>query len=182
MDDPDGHEAAAVPRFANRALEAAEAAVYLVIAALLLVLAASVLWQVVQKVPALFEGDEAAGVGLEVLDTLLLVFIVVELLFAVRMTLVNRELVAEPFLLVGIIASIKEIVVLSVKAAELLEDAEQFRNAVLEVAVLGLLIIVLGATAWLLRAKETKPDETSDPVDAETARAAEAGEPADDGR
>ena len=54
----------------------------------------------------------------EVLDTLLLVFIIVELLSAVRRTLSQRELIAEPFLIVGIIASIKEIVVLSVKAAE----------------------------------------------------------------
>ena len=54
----------------------------------------------------------------EVLDLLLLVFIVVELLYAVRTTLAERELVAEPFLLVGIIASIKEIVVLSVKAPD----------------------------------------------------------------
>jgi hypothetical protein len=54
----------------------------------------------------------------EVLDLLLLVFIVVELLYAVRTTLAERELLAEPFLLVGIIASIKEIVVLSVKAPD----------------------------------------------------------------
>ena len=54
----------------------------------------------------------------EVLDTLLLVFIVVELLSAVRSTMSERVLIAEPFLIVGIIASIKEIVVLSVKAAE----------------------------------------------------------------
>ena len=55
---------------------------------------------------------------LDLLDILLLVFIVVELLFAVRSTVEKRELLAEPFLLVGIIASIKEIVVLSVEAAE----------------------------------------------------------------
>ena len=55
---------------------------------------------------------------LDLLDVLLLVFIVVELLFAVRSTVEERELLAEPFLLVGIIASIKEIVVLSVEAAK----------------------------------------------------------------
>jgi hypothetical protein len=42
----------------------------------------------------------------------------VELLFAVRSTVEKRELLAEPFLLVGIIASIKEIVVLSVESAK----------------------------------------------------------------
>ena len=45
------------------------------------------------------------------LDGLLLVFILVELFGAVRTTVAERTLVAEPFLVVGIIAPIKEIVV-----------------------------------------------------------------------
>src|SRR5688500_17487597 len=48
------------------------------------------------------------------LDSLLIVFILIELLSAVRVTIAERHLVAEPFLLVGIIASIKEIVVTGV--------------------------------------------------------------------
>ena len=40
----------------------------------------------------------------DVLDTLLLVFILVELLSATRETMNQRKIVAEPFLLVGIIA------------------------------------------------------------------------------
>ena len=72
--------------------------------------------------------DPGQNTGIEVLDTLLLLFIIVELLFAVRATLSKRELVAEPFLLVGIIASIKEIVVLSVKAAENIGAGAGFRD------------------------------------------------------
>ena len=71
---------------------------------------------------------------LEVLDILLLVFIVVELIFAVRTTVEKRELVAEPFLLVGIIASIKEIVVLSVEAASVLGQGDEFRDRAIEIA------------------------------------------------
>ena len=52
----------------------------------------------------------------EALDGLLLVFILVELFGAVRTTVAERVLVAEPFLVVGIIAAIKEIVVGSLKA------------------------------------------------------------------
>ena len=43
----------------------------------------------------------------ETLDRLLLAFILVELISAVRATIRERKLVAEPFLLVGIIAAIK---------------------------------------------------------------------------
>jgi len=52
------------------------------------------------------------------LDLLLLVFIFVELLGAVRTTIRERKLVAEPFLIIGIIASIKEIVVVSISAKD----------------------------------------------------------------
>jgi len=87
------------------------------------------------------------------------VFIVVELLFAVRATLVRRELLAEPFLIVGIIASIKEIVVLSVKAAEQVGGGAKFDDQLREISVLGVLVLLLGITAWLLRLKEREPDE-----------------------
>ena len=112
-----------------------------------------------RQVPALFGADGAAQAALEVLDTLLLVFIVVELLFAVRITIAKRELIAEPFLLVGIIASIKEIVVLSVKAADDIGKGSSFSDAMWEVGVLGVLVLLLGITAWLLRLKEREPDE-----------------------
>lgn len=159
---PEGEDAPAPVRLGNRALEVMEAAVYVVIAALLFVLALSLLWYAVLNVPALFTSDNDELVALEVLDTLLLVFIVVELLYAVRMTLAHRELVAEPFLLVGIIASIKEIVVLSVKAADLIGKGRPFTDAAVEIGLLGLLIFLLGLTAWLLRMKEQHPEEAGD--------------------
>ena len=108
-------------------------------------------------------GSSVQDVSVEVLDLLLLVFIVVELLFAVRTTLSKRELVAEPFLLVGIIASIKEIVVLSVKAAEEVGQGAVFDDQLMVIGVLGVLVLMLGITAWLLRLKEREPDEGENP-------------------
>ena len=90
----------------------------------------------------------------EVLDTLLLVFIVVELMSAVRTTLSERHLIAEPFLIVGIIVSIKEIVVLFVKAAENTGNDESFQDQLWQIGVLGVVVLLLGTTAWLLRRKE----------------------------
>lgn len=110
-----------------------------------------------RQVPALFAAAGAAQAALEVLDTQLLVFIVVELLFAVRITIAKRELIAEPFLLVGIIASIKEIVVLSVKAADQVGTGGPFSDSMWEVGALGVLVLLLGITAYLLRLKEREP-------------------------
>ena len=57
----------------------------------------------------------------------------------------------------GIIASIKEIIVLSVKAADYVGKGEQFTDAIHEVAVLGVLVMVLSGAAILLAIKEREP-------------------------
>jgi len=144
-------------RAGTRLLEVAENVVYagiavflVVIALALLVLAGRTTWTLL--------GDLSQVPTLELLDVLLLVFIVVELLFAVRQTVAKRELVAEPFLLVGIIASIKEIVVLSVEAAGAV-GRPGFGDRMTEVGVLGVLVVLFGVTSWLLRRKEREPDE-----------------------
>jgi uncharacterized membrane protein (DUF373 family) len=151
-------------RTGTRALEVAENVIYAGIV-LFLVAAAGILLVTAGKstwtaVTALDQGSV-----LDLLDVLLLVFIVVELLFAVRTTVEKRELVAEPFLLVGIIASIKEIVVLSVEAAGVTGEGDQFLDRMVEIGVLGVLVLLLGVTALLLRRKEREPDE-AEPEDA----------------
>jgi uncharacterized membrane protein (DUF373 family) len=145
-------------RSGTRALEVAENLIYGGIA-VFLVGSAFALLAIAAKTSWGLVSDFSQTPLLEVLDVLLLVFIVVELLFAVRTTVEKRELVAEPFLLVGIIASIKEIVVLSVEAAGVLGRGAEFRDRVVEIAVLGVLVVLLGVTSYLLRRKEREPDE-----------------------
>jgi hypothetical protein len=92
--------------------------------------------------------------------------VLVELLYAVRMTLVRREIVAEPFLIVGIIASIKEIILLSVEAANVMEGKEttgkvtaSIEQFALMIGLLGVLVLLLSASALILRYKERSPVE-----------------------
>lgn len=157
-DEPedDGHPPA-FGRLGTRVLELAENVVYAGIAAFL-VLTALVLLVIAGKTAFGLVDDFSQSPVLELLDVLLLVFIVVELLFAVRSTVEKRELIAEPFLLVGVIASIKEIVVLSVEAAGAVGTAG-FTDRIVEIGVLGVLVLLLGVTSLLLRRKEREPDE-----------------------
>jgi len=155
--DPDSDRRGFTKR-ADAALEAIEKIVYLGIAALLLVASLVLLAVAGKDLFDVFEDFDTNPV-VEVLDTLLLLFILVELLSAVRITISKRELVAEPFLLVGIIASIKEIVVLSVKAAESIGVGQSFRDQLWQIAVLGVVVLLLGVTAWMLRIKEREPQE-----------------------
>jgi uncharacterized membrane protein (DUF373 family) len=60
---------------------------------------------------------------LALLDSLLLVFIVTELIHTVRAVIDQRVLVAEPFLIVGIVAAIRRLVVVSAEAKGATWDA-----------------------------------------------------------
>lgn len=143
--------------WSERMIERAENVVYFAIAAVLLLIAAVVLVKAALTFGELTDGS-VTDVAAKILDLLLLVFIVVELLFAVRSTLAQRELVAEPFLLVGIIASIKEIVVLSVKAPDLLGTPE-FDDTAWLIGLLTATTLILALAAWMLRRKEREPTE-----------------------
>lgn len=148
-----------LPGKGEKAIERSETLIYSLVAVVLLVIAAAVLVQSIITLGGLFT-DEPAKVAVTVLDLLLLVFILVELLFAVRAMLTRRELIAEPFLLVGIIASIKEIVVLSVKAPEMV-GTEKFDDTLGLIAALIGGVLLLALAAWLLRRKEREPSEAA---------------------
>ena len=147
-----------IGRLGTRLLEIAENVVYGGIAAFL-VAPALVCLALAGKSALGLLTDFSEQPVLDLLDILLLVFIVVELLFAVRTTVEKRELLAEPFLLVGIIASIKEIVVLSVESAKEVGNGAEFTDRIIEIGVLGVLVLLLGLTSFLLRRKEREPDE-----------------------
>jgi phosphate starvation-inducible membrane PsiE len=148
-------------RFADRALKLAEDVVYWSIAVLLLT--GSVVLLIAQiNVLLRLRNTPATQTLLEMLDGLLLVFIFVELLYAVRTSLRSRELVAEPFLIVGILACIKEIVVLSVDAAAILAKGPEFSRAIVQVGVLGGLTLVLAIAIFVLRLQRREADHIRD--------------------
>ena len=96
---------------------------------------------------------------LRVLDQLLLVLMLVEILHTVRISIRSHILVIiEPFLVVGLIASIRRILVISLEAAALTtggtwttEGASIFRSSMIELGLLGLLILILVVSITLLR-------------------------------
>jgi uncharacterized membrane protein (DUF373 family) len=108
----------------------------------------------------------AAGT-LGVLDQLLLVLMLVELLHTVSISIRSHILVTEPFLVVGLIASIRRILVITLQAASLTkggdwsgDNAALFRASMYELALLGVLILILVVSITMLRRSESKPVET----------------------
>lgn len=156
MSDGDSAEPIAQP--ADRVLRLAENAVYALAGLVLIGAAAAVLLAAgYHLLRDLDDGTEAAITA--ALDSLLLVFILLELLAGIRATMIERKLVAEPFLVVGIIASIKEIVVVALKAESDGGSQQAFENSMTEIAVLGGLVVLLAAAGFLVRRKEREPTE-----------------------
>ena len=148
-------------RLADRVLGWAEDAIYWGIAVVLLLGSVAIL--VAQFARLLHLRDTPTStLAIEVLDGLLLIFIFVELLYAVRVSLRSHEIVVEPFLIVGILAAIKEIVVLSVEAAALLSKGPEFSRAVVEIGVLGGVVLVLALSAFVMRVRTAQAGTSDD--------------------
>jgi hypothetical protein len=93
-----------------------------------------------------------------VLDQLLLVLMLVEILHTVRISIHSHVLVTEPFLVVGLIASIRRMLVITLEAASLTkggiwssDGASIFRSSMYELGLLGVLILILVFSITLLR-------------------------------
>lgn len=136
----------------------AEVAIYSVLAVLLFVTAIAT---AANAAKMLWEGLVHWTVGeqtLLVLDQLLVVLMLVEILHTVRISIRSHILVTEPFLVVGLIASIRRILVITLEAATLTkggvwspDSASIFRANMIELGLLGLLVLILVFCITLLR-------------------------------
>jgi uncharacterized membrane protein (DUF373 family) len=89
---------------------------------------------------------------IELLDQVLLIFMIVEILYTVQVSFREHALVPEPFIVVGLIAVIRRVLVLTAEFGELLEKGEHiFRNAMLELGLLTVMVIALVVALVLLR-------------------------------
>ncbi|MBI2526254.1 MAG: hypothetical protein HYY95_17020 [Candidatus Rokubacteria bacterium] len=86
------------------------------------------------------------------LDRILLILIFVELLYTVQVSFREHALIPDPFLIVGVIAATRRVLVLTAESSELLERGQEaFQNAVIELALLIVMIVGLVVSLLLLR-------------------------------
>ena len=139
----------------------AEVVIYFVLAVLLFITA---LATIADAGKMLWDGLGHWAIATEtlrVLDELLLVLMLVEILHTVRISIRSHVLVTEPFLVVGLIASIRRILVITLQAATLTkggtwsaDGASVFRASMIELGLLGVLILILVVSITLLRRSE----------------------------
>ena len=90
------------------------------------------------------------GTALEVLDRVLLIFIFAELLGTISTIVREREVKAEPFLLIGLIAVVRRILGVTVSIEQSLGTPE-FTSLLLELGVLTGLVLALTGALYFTR-------------------------------
>ena len=85
------------------------------------------------------------------LDRVLLILLVVELLYTVQVSFREHALMPEPFLLIGLIAGIRRVLLLTAELAQVHEESYVFQHVIVELVVLTVMIVALVISLVLLR-------------------------------
>jgi hypothetical protein len=133
------------------AVVASEMSLYLIVGVLLLatallmiVAATSDLVQSIQR------NENLVDVGFRLLREILLLLIVAELLHSLRFVLYQGEIPAEPFLLIGLIATVRRVVVVTAEAERLPEGTRALTNFLFELGLLSVLAVAFAVAIYLL--------------------------------
>jgi phosphate starvation-inducible membrane PsiE len=128
----------------------------LILAGSALVLLADGGWQFVRLFTA---GDRLQQSVIELLDRLLLILMIIEVMYTVQVSFREHALAPEPFLIVGLVAATRRILVLTAEFAELMDKGpDVFRNAMVELGLLTLMVLVLVVSLLLLKRRPVQAD------------------------
>ena len=89
----------------------------------------------------------------DLLDNLLLILLIIEVMYTVQVSFRSHTLAPEPFVMVGLIAVVRRLLVLTAEVPQLLEQSNPqiFWQISIELALLAVLIVSLVASMVLLR-------------------------------
>jgi uncharacterized membrane protein (DUF373 family) len=95
---------------------------------------------------------------ISLLDRVLLVLMFAEILYTVQVSFREHALVPEPFLVVGLIAAIRRVLVITAEFADVKETASEiFKATMVELGLLTVLSLVLVVSLVLLRRRPVMP-------------------------
>jgi hypothetical protein len=89
--------------------------------------------------------------SIEILNTVLLVMMTMEIVYTVAISLESHTLNAEPFLIIGMIAAIRRMLVITATSTDQEAHAEQFHNTLVELGLLAAMVVALAGAIWILR-------------------------------
>ena len=100
--------------------------------------------QVVTRQVSTLEG------GVLVLERTLLILIIAELAYTLRTDFLHHEIAAEPFLYIGLIATVRRMLIVTAEFEQPQSDQE-LNRLLLELGALALLVLAIAAAIFLIR-------------------------------
>ncbi len=153
---------AAGRKYISGGFEILEAMLYGSVALLLVATAGLGLVHSGQLFAKAFQTGELYAQTVRLIESLLLVLMLVEILHTVRVSIKTHRLITVPFLTVGIIASVRRLLVITLEASNLVDPKgwddskrEIFYGTMIEMGILAIFIGVLAASIVFLRKTET---------------------------
>ena len=146
-------------------LALAERLVLIMIAIVLSVLAVLLLGSgVVALVQSVMEGTIREQ-AIEILDTVLLVMMTMEIVYTVTLSLESHTLVAEPFLVIGAIAAIRRMLVITAESTKIvLVDPVAFRSTLIELGLLAVIVLAMAGSIYVLRKSQAVGKGIEEPL------------------
>jgi len=150
------------PSRAANFLKNTESIVLFVLAIVLVILAVMIL------ISGLYGLYQAAITGqvreqaIEILDGILLVMMIMEIVYTVTLSMEAHTLVAEPFLIVGAIAAIRRMLVITAEGTKLeLANPAAFQNTLIELGLLAVTILMIAGAIYVMRRSQKflEPDK-----------------------
>lgn len=142
-----------------RSVSLAEDIVYIGLGILLTICAFDLLATAFRTATSSLWNRTLSGQIVNLLDQVLLVLLVIELLYTVQVSFREHGLLAEPFLVVALIAVIRRVLVITAEIPKLPESSETvFRHAIWELALLTVMILVLVGSLITLQKQKKKDD------------------------
>jgi uncharacterized membrane protein (DUF373 family) len=103
------------------------------------------------------------GQIVNLLDQILLVLLIVELLYTVQVSFREHGLVAEPFLVVALIAAIRRVLIITAEVSKMREGGEIiFKQTIVELSVLTFMILIfVGCLTVLQKTRPSRRERAS---------------------
>ena len=169
----DKHSAGGHPKpwtlHASRLLGTSESVVLLLIGVALVLVAVLLLYAGMYdlSVAARNGPSEIEHKAIDILNTVLLVMMTMEIVYTVAITLESHTLNAEPFLLIGVIAGIRRMLVITATSTNIEAQPDQFHNLLLELGLLAITVVALAVAIWILRYSAKKYVKEENPIELE---------------
>ena len=137
--------------FSRKIFEIGSDILHFIIGILLILLGSVFVFHVVSSLDKLFIDQELAVTVGTILNKIFFVLMILEMAHTVMISYQEHIIKPEPFLLIGLIASVRRILALTLNLVEAHPSMQEFKMAMIETAILGGLVLIRVIAIVLLR-------------------------------